>query len=235
MLGDELGEIFSYPLTVGTCSDEDHRTLCGLETIDQDLEHLLIDLGSADLLIGHRCIARDLFGCDIFGEFDADGSGSFHFGKFKCLSDCRWDTSSIHDECRSFRDRLHHADHIDDLELSLFRRFDRLLSGDGDDRHGTEMSIGDTRDHIGRSWAEGRKCDSWLPCHPPVGRSHEDSSLFVPRDDEADAGCPERFEEIEVLFTWHTEDIFYSLIDEACDEEIGVFHYYQKSNINTYL
>lgn len=187
MFGDNLREIFPNPLAIGTCPDEDHRTLCSLETIDQDLEHLLIDLWSTDFLVWHGYIIADFFSCNIFRKFDIDWSGSFHLCQLKRLSDRRCDTGSIHDGCRSFRDRLHHTYDIDDLKLSLFGCLDWLLPGDRDDRHGTEMGIGDTRDHIGRSWAECRKCDSRLACHPPVGRSHEDGSLFVPGDDESDA------------------------------------------------
>ena len=122
---------------------------------------------------------------------------------------------------RVFGNRIHHRDHVEDLELALFRFLDRFLAGDHHHRHAAQLRIGGGGDEIGRAGAERGDADAGLARVAAIGRGHEAGALFVAREHQLDLfGATEAVEEVEVLFAGHTEDIFAALGFEAFDEQV---------------
>ena len=126
----------------------------------------------------------DPLSCDVLGKLQMRGARPFLLGHAKCLSDTRRDVCTADELLRVLRQRPHHVDDIDDLELPLLAGLDRLLSGEHQHRHAAELRIGGGGDEIRRTRAERRQTDAGASGQPAVGRGHESCGLLVPRQDE---------------------------------------------------
>ena len=59
------------------------------------------------------------------------------------------------DLTRGFSDRAHHIDHINNLKVTLFTRFDRFLSGDHHHWHGSQLGVSRGGNEVGGTWSKG--------------------------------------------------------------------------------
>ncbi len=120
---------------------------------------------------------------------------------------------------RVFGDRLHHRDDVENLEATLLRFLDRLLPGDHQHRHAAQRRIGSRRNEVRGAWPQGGEANPRLPGVTPVSGRYEARALLMARQDQLDLpGTGKRIEEIEVLFPWNAEDIFYPFRFQAFDE-----------------
>ena len=133
------------------------------------------------------------------------------------------DAAGADDLPRHLGQRPHRGDDVDDLEPRLPGAHDRLLPGDHDHRHGAEMGIGRGGRKIERAGPERRDADAGPPGQPPMRRRHEAGRLLVPRDDQLDARCPQRFHDVEVFLAGHAKNPVHAFVFEGGDEEVGAF------------
>jgi len=71
---------------------------------------------------------------------------------------------------RHFGERAHGRDDVDNLETGLTAAADRLLSGDHDHRHRSEMGVGRRCRQVERAGAERRQAHAGAAGQPSIGR-----------------------------------------------------------------
>ena len=82
--------------------------------------------------------------------------------------------------------RQSHAVDVRLLKRALADHRLRHLAGDGDERDGIHVSIGDTRDQVGRTRTAGGHAHPGPPGHAPVAPRGKRPALLMPRQDRAD-------------------------------------------------
>src|SRR5690606_22242208 len=110
---------------------------------------------------------------------------------------------------------------VDDLEGALLAGAHRLLPGDHNQGHASELRESGGRDQVGGSGPEGAEAYPGPSGEPAAGGGHEPRRLLVAGHDQVDGRRAERLEEIEVLFAGNGEDAVHALGLEAADEEVG--------------
>jgi hypothetical protein len=128
------------------------------------------------------------------------------------------DAVAVDDLSRVLRDRTHHLDDVDDLKVPLFARLDRLLPGQHEHRHGPQGPVRRRRDQVGGTGPERGQACTGAPRQPTDGRRHEAGSLLVSSDDQANAGAPERIDDVEVFLPGHAEHVFDAFVLERTNQ-----------------
>jgi hypothetical protein len=123
-----------------------------------------------------------------------------------------------HDLPRHLGQRLHRGDHVDDLELRLMRRHDRLLPRQQHHRHRAQLRIRGAGREVQRARPQRRDADSGATGEPAVRRRHERRRLLVPRQHQLDLRIAQRFDDIQVLFTRHAENAVDAFVLECLDQ-----------------
>ncbi len=81
------------------------------------------------------------------------GTGAFLFRAPECFANTRGNRSRRDNLSRVLGQRLHHVDHVDQLKHALFVRAYRLLAGDHQHRHRTELGVRGSGDQVGGAGA----------------------------------------------------------------------------------
>ena len=105
--------------------------------------------------------------------------------------------------------------------MALLGAVDRLLAGDHEHRHGTELGVGGGGDEVGRAGAERGQADAGLAGESAIGGGHEAGGLLVAGQHQPDRGARERVEQVEVFLARHAVDGVHTLVFEAADKEVG--------------
>jgi hypothetical protein len=187
---------------------------------------------SDDLLVGDRAAVvagRDhhrvgVVAGDVLGQFQVRRAGAFLLGATEALAHAGRDVVGRDDLPRVLGQRLHHVDHVDNLEMSLFGQFHRLLAGDHQHRHAAEVGVCGGSHEIRRAGAERGQADAGAAGQAAVGRRHEAGDLFMPREDQLDRGSAQRFEQVEVFFPGNAEHVFHAFGFERFHEQVRRFH-----------
>ncbi len=158
-------------------------------------------------------------GGNVFGQFDVNRARTLFGSESKSFADDGRNARAVDDLLGKLRQRAHHADHVDDLELTLLALLDRLLPGDHHQRHAAQLSISSGCDEVRRAGAKRGKTDAGLAGETSISGGHKACRLFVPGENQLDLRCPQRFQEVEILFSWDAEDVFNALILESFDKE----------------
>ena len=161
---------------------------------------------------------------DVFGQFQVRGAGAFFLGAAECFAHTRRDVVRGNNLARVLGQRFHHVDDIDNLEMSLLGRLDRLLSGDHQHRHAAELAVGGGGDEVGRARAECGQTHTGFAGESAVGRGHEPGSLFVTGQDQLDRRGAQRFEQIEIFLAGNTEHVVHMFGFQGFDEQLRSFH-----------
>jgi hypothetical protein len=104
------------------------------DRLDRARHRFFLGHGTAAEALRKR-LAVALFMRDVFGQFEVGGAGPLLLGLTDRLAHRRRDIADRDDLPRVLGQRLHHPHHVDDLEMPLFARLDRLLPGDHQHRH----------------------------------------------------------------------------------------------------
>ena len=220
-------QLFEHPpaqLAVGARADHQHRVLGRLDRLDRSAHRLGLGRGTPRDALGQRLpIGGGLLG-DILGQFDQGRARLFLFGEPVSFAHAAGDVVTRRDLDRVLGDRLHQRDDIDDLEAALLRFLDRLLPGDHQHRHSTELGIGRRGHEICRPRAERGDAHASAPGVAAIGRGHEACALFVAGEDQLDLlGARQRIEEIEVFFAGNAENVLAALSLKTLDENVRCF------------
>ena len=152
------------------------------------------------------------------------GPRSFLLGGSDRLAHSRGDAVAAHKLMRGLGEGLHHVHHIENLEMPLLARLDRLLTSDHEHGHGTELGIGSRRDEVCRPGTEGGHADADLAGQAAKRGGHETCGLLVPREYKPYRGFSKGLKEIEILFAGHAKDERDTLNLKTPDEQIGCVH-----------
>ena len=179
----------------------------------------------APVVAGGNRLGLGALACDVLGELEVHRARTLLLREPKCLPDARRDRVRRHDGARVLRERTHHVDDVDDLEVPLLARSDRLLARDHEHRHPAELRVRRGGHEVGRPRPQRRETDARSPRQAAPGRGHEAGGLLVARDDQSDARRAQRLEEIEVLLARETEDVGHALRREGLHEKVRSFRH----------
>jgi hypothetical protein len=179
---------------------------------------------SADPIARVQEVVRHLLVRDVFGQLEVRGARPLFLRDSKRLAHARRNALRMHDLVRALGDRPHQLDDVDDLELALLALGDRLLPGEHQHRHRTELRIRRRSHQVRGAGTERREAHARFAGETAVRRGHEAGRLLVPRQDQADARAAQRLEHVEVLFTGHAEDVLHALVLERFDQQVRGVH-----------
>ncbi|MNY42527.1 hypothetical protein D3C86_1774250 [compost metagenome] len=123
--------------------------------------------------------AIGLFGGDIFRQFQVHGAGLFFLGQTEGFAHAGRDVVSGSQLVSVLRQRLHHADHVEDLKAALLGLLDRFLAGDHQHRHTAQVGVGASGDQVRGARAERRQTNAGLACQSSISCGHEAGGLLV--------------------------------------------------------
>ncbi len=217
---DERAEHARRELAVRAGADHHEGALRVLDRLDGARDRLLVGHGPAVVARGNRLGQAEL-ARDVLGQLEVDGAGPLLLRDAERLAHAARDRVGGDDRARVLRERAHHVHDVDDLEVPLLARLDRLLPGDHEHRHPAELRVGGRGHEVGGAGSERRQAHARAPGEASPRRGHEAGGLLVARDDEPDVGRAEGLEEIQVLFARQAEDARDALGREALHEEVG--------------
>jgi hypothetical protein len=210
-------------LAIGAGTDHQKRPTAVADCIDRFSDGLVLGQRPARVR-GRQHPGIGVVARDVFRQLQMRRPGTFLLGLAERFAHPRRHRVGRDDLPRVLGQRPHHVDHVDDLEMPLLARLDRLLSGDHQHRHGAQLRVGGRGDQVGRPRTQRTQADASLAGQPAVGRCHEASGLFVACQDQADARGAQRFEKIEVLLARQPEDVVDTLLHERLDHQFRRFH-----------
>ena len=127
-----------------------------------------------------------LVGRDILGQFEMHWARPLLLRDPEGVANQGRNTLRGDDLRRHLGERSHGCDDVDDLEARLTAAPDRLLSGDHDHRHRTQMRVSRSRRQIERTGTQCRQADAGASGETPVSGRHETGSLLVSRQYKLD-------------------------------------------------
>ncbi|MCY1284104.1 hypothetical protein D9M70_329980 [compost metagenome] len=217
---DQLLEDLGGHLAVGPGADHQDRAARGLQLVHRGADHLVLGQRAAAEAARDRQ-AVGLLGGDVLGQFQVHGAGLLLLGEAEGLTHPRGDIVGRGQLVGVLGQRLHHADHVEDLETPLLGLLDRLLAGDHQHRHAAEIGVGAGGDQVGGAGAEGRKAHAGLAGQAAVGGGHEARRLLVAGEHQPDLRLAQGFEQVEVLFAGNAEDVLDTFALQALHYYIG--------------
>ena len=222
-LVDELGQHLRRHLAVAARADDEDGRLGVVDFLQRLNDRLVLRHRAAN----GRFLDRALIGMfvrDVLRQLDMDGAGFFLFRDAIGFADAGGDIVARDAGRGVFRDRLHHLDHVEDLEPALLGFLHRLLAGDHHHRHAAKLRIGRGGGEVGGARAKRRDADAGLAGQSAINGGHHARTLFVARQHKLDfLGVREAFEEIEIFLARDAEDVFAPLFLETFDEQIRCF------------
>ena len=178
------------------------------------------DLDRVDRDHGH---GLDLGARNVLGKLQMDRAGTlFHRGAER-VTDHGRNARRADDLPRQLGQRLHRRDDVDNLKSRLPAAHDRLLAGDHDHRHRTQIRVGGSRRQVERAGPQRRNADAGLAGQPPMRGGHEGGGLLVPGQDQLDPRVVQGFDQIEIFFARHTENTVDTFMLERRDEKVRAF------------
>ncbi len=222
-LVDEFEQHLAGGLAVAARADHQERMARGLDRVDRMRDRLLLGHRPPAVAARNR-LAVALLVRDVFRQLEVRGARALFLRAAERLAYGRRDVADRHDLPRELRERLHHVDHVDDLEVTLLAGLDRLLPGDHQHRHAAELRIRGGRHEVRRTGPERGDTHAGAARQAAVGGGHEPGRLLVPGQHELDLRSPQRFEQIEVFLAGNAEHVLDAFGFQRLHEQIRCFH-----------
>ncbi len=184
-LVDQLLEDLGGHLAVGPGADHQDRAARGAQLLHRGADRLVFRQRPA-AQARRDGQAVGLLGGDVLRQLQVHRAGLLFLGQAERLADPRGNVVGGGQLVGVLGQRLHHADHVEDLEAALLGLLDRLLPGDHQHRHAAQVGVGAGGDQVGGARAEGRQADPGLAGEAPVGGGHEAGRLFVAGEHQPD-------------------------------------------------
>ena len=168
----------------------------------------------------------DIFGhlCgNIFGQLEMDRARSLLHSDSEGVAHHGRNAGRADDLARHFGQRTHRGNYVDDLETRLLSGSDRLLAGDHDHWHGTEVGISGAGREIEGARAECGYTYAGTAGKAPMRCSHKRCRLLMTCQHQFDFRTPQRLDNIKVFLTRNAENAVDALVFERRDKKVRAF------------
>lgn len=219
-LVDQLLEDLGGHLAVGPGADHQDRAARGAQLLHRGADRLVFRQRPA-AQARRDGQAVGLLGGDVLRQLQMHRAGLLFLGQAERLADPRGNVVGGGQLVGVLGQRLHHADHVEDLEAALLGLLDRLLPGDHQHRHAAQVGVGAGGDQVGGARAEGRQADPGLAGEAPIGGGHEAGRLFVAGEHQPDLRLAQGLQQVEILLAGNSEDVLHALVFQALHNHIG--------------
>ena len=230
-----LGELLEFRRRAAgddAAADIEHGALGLLDEADdfveRDVVGFQVGLGVAAqtfLDLGERRpdgLRLDLL--DVLGEINDDRAGASRLRDVKgFLHDAR-NIVDVRDEITVLHDGQRQADHVRFLKRAAANHGLRDLAGDGDERTGIHVGVGDGGDEIRRAGAAGAHAHAGLAGDARIAFGGETAALLVARENSADLGVRERLVDFHARAAGIGEDDLDVLAFKRLDKDVAAEH-----------
>jgi hypothetical protein len=167
----------------------EHRTLRLFNQADDFIERQIVRLFIRIIAAQDHLGRPDGLGpglLDVLWEINHHRAGTPRARDVKGLLDHARDLMHVGDQVTMLDNWQRHAEEIRFLEAAFADHGLGHLAGDGDQRHGIHVGIGDSGDEVGGARAAGGHADAGLACGARVTFRGEGAALLMARQDRAD-------------------------------------------------
>ena len=123
-----------------------------------------------------------------------------------------------------FDNRQGHAEDVGFLERAFADHGLGHLAGDGDQRHGIHVGVGDAGDEVGRARPAGGHADAGPAGGAGVAAGGEGPALLVARQNGADGGAGQGLMDFHAGAAGIGENTFHPLAFQGPDQDVAALH-----------
>ncbi len=161
---------------------------------------------------------------DVFRHVNDHRAGASRLRDVKRLFHDARNVVHIRDEIGMLHDGQRHADDVGFLKRAAANHVLVDLAGDGDERAGIQVGIGDGGDEVGRAGAAGAHAHAGLAGRAGITFRRKTAALLVARQDGADFGFGERLVDFHARAAGIGENDLDAFAFEGLDEDVAAGH-----------